>query len=171
MGEKCSRHTRDAARVLVCLSGPCLRGALSLFPSQPEKKHEKGCLMTAKVLSYTIWLPFLNVSHRRVLSVLWIAFPQANKYVFFLLFWCKWKNALRGKEAVCVITHSASDHLQERLPNDQEQHCRNNRGDPAVHDSAVLRGTFHEAVHDFLSGTYAPKNVLAQHRLCGLWMM
>ena len=60
-----------------------------------------------------------------------------------------------------------SDHLQELLPNDQEQHCRNNRGDPAVHDSAVLRGTFHEAVHDFLSGTYAPTNVLAQHRLCG----
>ena len=83
MGEKCVRHTRDAARVLVCLSGPCLHGALSLFLSQPEKKHEKGCLMTAKVLPYSMWLPFLNVSHRRLLSVLWIAFPQANKYDFF----------------------------------------------------------------------------------------
>ena len=69
---------------------------------------------------------------------------------------------------MCVITHSVSDHLQELLPDDQEQHCHNNRGDPAVHDSAVLRGTFHEAVHDFLSGTCAFKESVSTES--ALWV-
>lgn len=64
------------------------------------------------------------------------------------------KNSLFGKRRKRATTVPlAREHLQELLPDDQEQHCCNNYGDAAIHNLAISRCAFNKAVHDFLGSS------------------